>query len=60
MGASDGSLDSNVALDNDSYTTPPPIPEPEFKLEYPADKPVVITQPYGRNPQWYLPFGLKG
>lgn len=39
---------------------PPPPTEPEFKLEYPADKPVVITQLYARNPQWYNPLGLKG
>jgi len=39
---------------------PPPAPAPEFQLEYPSNMPAIITQLYGRNPQWYLPFGLKG
>lgn len=46
--------------DGNGEPPPPPPPPPEFKLEYPADKPVVITQLYGRNPQWYNPLGLKG
>ena len=42
----------------DNGVPSPPVPTPTFQLEYPADKPVVITQLYGRNPQWYKP--LKG
>ena len=39
---------------------PPPPPPPErFRLSWPAEPPVVVTQPYGVNPQNYPP-PLKG
>jgi len=41
---------------------PPDPPEPpvEFFIRYPVNKPVVVTQWYGVNAQWYNPYGLPG
>ncbi len=41
---------------------PGPVPPPagRFSLIWPAADPKVVTQEWGKNPQWYLPFGLPG
>jgi len=39
---------------------PPPAPGGPFRLIWPAPLPVVVTQPFGINPQVYGPLGLKG
>src|SRR3990172_6877773 len=54
-----------ITANAEEIDAPPDIPpdqppEGTFHLIYPADLPVKITQLYGRNPQAYMPFGLKG
>lgn len=39
---------------------PPPTPGGPFRLIWPAPLPAVITQQWGKNPQHYSQFGLKG
>lgn len=37
----------------------PPVPD-KFSLAWPAPSPKVVTQEWGKNAQWYKPFGLPG
>lgn len=44
----------------DQPVPPAPVPGGPFRLIWPAPLPVVVTQPFGINPQVYNPLGLKG
>ena len=47
---------------SDNEFSPGPVPPPagRFSLIWPTPDPKIITQEWGKNPQWYLPFGLPG